>query len=109
MVRVKLYVEGAAARNDLMRQQCREAFSVFFQAARVTLRPRTVPCGGRQAAYDAFANAVGAGKWDELAVLLVDSEDSLGDGLSKWQHLKRRDDWDRPDGVGEDRGGAAGV
>ncbi len=102
-MKVKLYVEGAAARNDLMRQRCREAFSVFFQAARVTLRPRTVPCGGRQAAYDAFVNAVSTGKPDELPLLLVDSEDAIAVDLSKWQHLKRRDDWDRPDGVGDDQ------
>lgn len=103
MVKVKLYVEGAAARNDLMRQRCREAFSVFFQAARVTLRPRTVPCGGRQAAYDAFVNAVNAGKPDELPLLLVDSEESVVVGLSKWQHLKLRDDWECPNGVRDDQ------
>lgn len=102
-MKVKLYVEGAAARNDLMRQRCREAFSVFFQAARVTLRPRTVPCGGRQAAYDAFVCAVNAGKPDELPLLLVDSEDAVAAGLSKWQHLKRRDDWECPNGVREDQ------
>lgn len=48
MVTVKLYVEGAAPKNDLKRTRCREAFSAFFQTAGVASRPRTVPCGGRK-------------------------------------------------------------
>lgn len=103
MVKIKLYVEGAAQRNDLQRTQCREAFSMFFKAAGVAKRPRTVPCGSRQAAYDAFKVAVGSAKSDELPLLLVDSEDPIADGRSNWQHLKARDNWDKPLSAREDQ------
>lgn len=70
MVTVKLYVEGAAQKNDLKRTRCREAFSAFFQTAGVASRPRTVPCGGRKEAYDAFVTAVRTAKPGDLPLLL---------------------------------------
>jgi len=56
---VKLFVEGGAQDSNLERSLCRKAFSQFF-AADARLKgnlPRTVPCGGRKAAYDAFVTA----------------------------------------------------
>lgn len=103
MVTVKLYVEGAAQKNDLMRARCREAFRVFFETAGITGRPRTVPCGGRQKAYDAFVTAVRTAEPGDLPLLLVDSEDPVTAGDSNWRHLKRRDNWDRPGGAKDDQ------
>jgi hypothetical protein len=103
MVTVKLYVEGAASKNDRMRTRCREAFSAFFQTAGITSRPRTVPCGGREDAYNAFVTAVRTAKPGDLPLLLVDSEDPVTAGHSNWQHLKRRDNWDRHGGVKDDQ------
>ncbi len=103
MVTVKLYVEGAAQKNDLERTRCREAFSVFFKTAGVVRRPRTVPCGGRQSAYDAFATAVKSARHGELPLLLVDAEDAVSAGHTTWQHLKARDNWDKPDGATDDQ------
>src|SRR5579863_10022625 len=57
---VKLYVEGGAQDSALERSLCRQAFQKFF-AADPSLKgklPRTVPCGGRDAAYDAFVTAI---------------------------------------------------
>jgi hypothetical protein len=102
MVRAKLYVEGAG-QTDLERSQCRRAFAAFFESAGLTRRPRTVPCGGRGAAYDAFKHAAKAGKQGELPLLLVDSEAAVAPGHTVWQHLKSRDEWDRPSGASEDQ------
>jgi len=103
MVTVRLYVEGAPQKNDLKRERCREAFSTFFEAAGIARRPRTVPCGGRQEAYDAFTTAIKTAKPGELALLLVDAEDFIAAEHTKWQHLKARDNWDRPEGAENDQ------
>ncbi len=103
MVSVKLYVEGAG-QTDFERAQCREAFSTFFAAVDglAGKRPRTKPCGGRQAAYDAFVIALKTSRQGELPLLLVDSEGPVTPGETVWQHLKTRDGWDRPDGAADD-------
>src|SRR6266700_8008904 len=72
---VKIYVEGGAQDSALDRSLCRRAFSKLFTAAGLAGKlPRTVPCGGRKAAYDAFVAAVNNPMPGELALLLVDSE-----------------------------------
>jgi hypothetical protein len=103
MVTIKLYVEGAAQKSDAKRALCREAFGTFFEAAGIARRPRTVACGGRKQAYDAFVTAIKTAKSGELPLLLVDSEEAIADGLSNWQHLKVRDSWDRPNGALDDQ------
>ena len=104
MVTVKLYVEGAG-KTDLERQQCRQAFSTFFGAPGLlpVKRPRTIPCGGRKSAYDAFVAAVKTAKHDDVPLLLVDAEDAVQPGHTVWQHLKSRDDWGKPVGANDDQ------
>ncbi len=103
MVTVKLYVEGAG-QTDLERSQCRQAFSTFFASAGLTTkRPRTVPCGGRQFAYDNFVTAVKTAKPGDLPLLLVDAEEAVAEGQTVWQHLKSCDNWDKPAGAGDDQ------
>lgn len=100
---VKLFVEGGAQDSNLERSLCRKAFSQFF-AADARLKgnlPRTVPCGGRKAAYDAFVTAVRNPTVGVLPLLLVDSETAVAAGHGVWQHLKSRPDdhWEKPEGV----------
>ncbi len=100
---VKLYVEGGTQDSALDRSLCRQAFSRFF-AGDPRLKgklPRTVPCGGRKAAYDAFLTAVKNPRPQELPLLLVDSESPVSDGITVWQHLARRvdDNWEKPETV----------
>ncbi len=105
-MKVKVYVEGAARHSELDRSLCREAFSKFFAAAGLEgKRPRTVPCGGRKQAYDAFLTAVKTVQADELPLLLVDSEIAVPPGMTVWQHLKARpgDNWDKPEGTTDDQ------
>ena len=88
---VKLYVEGGAPDSSLDRSLCRQAFSKFFTAAGLEGRlPRTVPCGGRKAAYDAFVTAVNNPRPGDLPLLLVDSETAVQNGRTVWEHLKFR-------------------
>jgi hypothetical protein len=103
---VKIYVEGSARDSSLDRSFCRQAFSKFFAAAGLEgKRPRTVPCGGRKAAYNAFVTAIANPRPGELPLLLVDSEAPVQAHRTVWEHLKSRpgDNWDKPAGVGNDQ------
>jgi hypothetical protein len=102
-VNIKLYVEGATRRSDFERAICRQAFSEFFAAAGVIHRPRTVPCGGRDATYKDFVTALNGAGPDDLILLLVDSEDAVHPKHTTWQHLKARDGWDKPQGSNDDQ------
>lgn len=65
--------------------------------------PRLVACGGRDATFDDFKTAhTNAAKRDFIAMLL-DSEDPVDDMEKTWDHLKKRDGWDRPDGATDDQ------
>jgi len=96
-------VEGGAQDSALERSLCRQAFGQFFCSdPRLKGKlPRTVPCGGRKAAYEAFVTEVRNPKPGVLPLLLVDSEIGVAKGLTVWEHLKTRpdDNWDKPDGV----------
>src|SRR5580658_8201552 len=104
---VKVYVEGGAQDSALERSLCRQAFSRFFSAdSRLKGKlPRTVPCGGRKAAFDAFVTAVRNPESEVLPLLLVDSEIGVARGNTVWQHLKSRpgDNWEKPEGVADDQ------
>ncbi len=47
-------------------------------------------------AVDLFCKALEHQKPEELPLLLVDSEEAFKDDTSVWQHLKLRDNWDKP-------------
>jgi len=100
-------VEGGAQESALERSLCRQAFAQFFSAdPRLKGKlPRTVPCGGRKAAYDAFVTAARNPRPGLLALLLVDSECAVAKGKTVWEHLKSRpeDNWDKPEGVTDDQ------
>lgn len=95
-----IYVEGGGDSNDL-RRRCREGFGRFLRAALPdgASQARIVACGSRDDAYNRFAVAVAAG---DDAMLLVDSEDPVPDGMTAWDHLHTRDGWDCPPGATED-------
>lgn len=107
MVVMKLFVEGGGDAKTL-RTACREGFTEFLKKAGLLgYMPRVVPCGSRQNAYDDYCIALRNG---EIAMLLVDSEDSVAPALLKvdnedkvtsaqpWEHLKNRigDKWAKP-------------
>jgi len=105
---VYVYAEGggSGSNSSALQSEYRQAFSEFFSRTALgkTRRPRLVACGGRQQAFDMFKTAIGQGK---NAILLVDSEAALAvahepppaDTWKPWEHLKNRDNWDKPLGA----------
>lgn len=99
---MKIYVEGGGDSKEL-KTRCRRGFSNFFEKAGLKGRmPRVVACGSRNDAFDSFCTAL-ANK--EEALLLVDSEELVAaeyqmgnwDEWKPWDHLKSRDNWNKPD------------
>jgi len=102
----KIYVEGAAQNSKSNRTHCRNSFRTFFTRAGLGGKlPRTVPCGGRKRAYDAFVTAVRNPEPGWLPLLLVDSETTVQEGKTVWEHLESRpgDKWGKPEGAKDDQ------
>ena len=92
---VKLYVEGGGDSKTL-KTACRRGFSRFIEKAGAAGRmPSVVACGSRENAYDSFRAALASG---DNAILLVDAEKPVT-AVGPWEHLKGRDNWDRPTGT----------
>lgn len=99
MVRVRIYAEGGGE-GQLLDTLFRQGWSEFFKTAGLEGRmPRVVRGKSRERTFDLFSKAVKTAKQNELPLLLVDSEGPVAAGHSPWQHLKDRDDWNRPRGA----------
>jgi len=98
--KITIYVEGGGDTSAL-RGKCRRAFSSFLEKAGfVGKMPKIVACGSRNAAFDSFCIAKRQGN---NALLLIDSEAPVQSiSVNPWEHLKNRDDWDRPQNATED-------
>jgi hypothetical protein len=100
-VKVKLYIEGGGE-SQLQDQMFRRAWRAFFEKAGLKGRmPTPFRGSSRQKTFDAYQTAVRTRKTDELPLLLVDSEDLVNPHHSAWQHLKHRDNWDKPSRAGD--------
>lgn len=93
-----LYIEGGESKEDQIR--CREGFRKLIEKSGLSGRmPRLSACGGRGSAFDDFKTAHASRKVGAYIAMLVDSEDPV-EGLEKtWDHLKSRDQWDKPVGA----------
>ena len=100
---VRLYVEGGGRGKDLP-SMCRRGFRGFLKKAGLQgSMPRIVASGSRNSAYRDYCTAIKNG---ETALLLVDSEGPVDpahqsghpEAWQPWQHLKQRDNWDKPQG-----------
>jgi len=58
-------------------------------------------CGSRDNAYGDFCTALKTADKNDCPILLVDSEAQVNANDSPWQHLKKRDKWDKPNGAGD--------
>lgn len=65
--------------------------------------PRIIRGQGRQRTFELFVTAVENPEPGVLPLLLVDSEGPLAESHTEWQHLKARDNWERPDGARDDQ------
>lgn len=102
MVTAHLYIEGAESKEDQIR--CREGFRRLLEKAGFIGRmPRLSACGGRNSAFDDFKTAHAGAKAGHFVAMLIDSEDPVTDVEKPWQHLKIRDNWDRPAGAADEQ------
>ena len=99
-----LYIEGGGNSKE-EKIRCREAFTTLLKRQGFAGRlPRLTACGGRGAAFDDFKTAHGNSASGNFVGLLIDSEDPATmpeDPLQQctWEHLRRRDGWERPAGA----------
>jgi hypothetical protein len=101
-VSARIYAEGGGP-GQLYDSLFRAAWKEFFQSAGLAGRlPRVIRGEGRSQTFDLFITAVQNRRAGEIPFLLVDSEDPLQPGHTVWQHLKARDNWDKPQGAGDD-------
>jgi hypothetical protein len=100
---VKIYAEGGGE-GELLDTLFRQGWSEFFRAAGLVGRmPRPVRGKGRDRTFDLFLTAVENAGPNDLPLLLVDSEGPVTLGHTVWQHLKTRDNWDKPNGASNDQ------
>ena len=98
MVTTKLCVEGGG--NKTLNRECRRGFGKFVEKAGAAGKmPQIVACGSRENAYDSFKTVLATGC---AAILLVDAEEQVT-AQGPWQHLKTRDNWDRPSSATDDQ------
>lgn len=100
---IAIYMEGGGDRAN-SRAMLRQGMDAFLHEIKEAFRQRRwrwklVCCGGRDEAYRRFMNARTNGEY-EIAVLLVDSEESLCASTPS-DHLRERDGWDF-EGVDDD-------
>ncbi len=99
----KIYIEGGGDSKEL-HTRCREGFRRLLEKSGLAGRmPRLVACGGRAAAFGDFSMAHANASHGEYVALLIDSEDPLADIELTWEHLKRRDGWEKPDGADDEQ------
>jgi len=102
-----IYLEGGGGSS--LDARCQEGFNKLLQAMGFAGRmPKLIVCGGRGQAFDRFKTALKEDKASFIG-LWIDSEDPVGlnksntdserDKLRVWDHLRRRDRWDRPHGA----------
>ncbi len=102
MVRAKIYLEGGgdSKEQDI---RCQEGFHKLLKNCGFEGRyPRLRACGGRNQVFNAFCAAFGSNCTSYIA-MLIDSEDPIINKEASWQHLKARDNWDKPQGATDDQ------
>lgn len=103
MVEIRIYAEGGGEGEELD-TRFREGWREFFKSAGLAGRmPRIIRGKGRSRTFELFKTAVARRLPDTLPLLLVDSEGPIRHDHTVWQHLKARDNWDRPPEVSEDQ------
>ncbi len=108
---VYVYAEGggSGAHSADLQAEFRQAFAEFLSKTNlgITRRPRVVPCGGREQAFDSFRTAIAQG---QNALLLVDSETPINPlhhppaprACKPWAHLHAQASWDTPPNASDD-------
>ncbi len=102
MVNKHLYIEGGESKEDQIR--CRQGFRKLLENAGFIGRmPRLSACGSRTSAFSDFKTAYKKASSEDYVAMLIDSEDPVEDLKKTWDHLKTRDQWDKPEGVDDNQ------
>ena len=93
---VAIYMEGGGDRAD-GKNALRQGMDKLLEPVKAVARSnawhwKLVPCGGRDAAFRAFRNAISAHS-DAIVALLVDSEGPVSADTAPRAHLAQRDGW----------------
>jgi hypothetical protein len=105
-VSTEIYIEGGAAGADSkdLQIRCREGFRKLLEKCGYKGRmPRLFACGSRGATFDDFKVGIAGMVRGDYVAMWIDSEDPLSDIDKTWDHLKRRDNWDKPIGATDDQ------
>ena len=102
-MKVTIYLEGGGDAKAL-RILCREGFRKLFERCGFRGRmPHLVAYGGRERAFDDFRTAHRKGNAQNIALMLIDSEDPMDDINATWSHLEKRDQWKKPDDADDEQ------
>ena len=93
-----IYIEGGGDSKEL-HKRCRKGFRILLENSGFKGNmPKLVSCGGRESAFQDFQIAHKNKSNSDFVAMLIDSEDILTDLNETWNHLKSRDEWDKPPG-----------
>jgi hypothetical protein len=101
---IRIYIEGGGDSKNT-KKLIKEGFAGFLKpiadvAINQKIKWDIIICGTRNNAFRDFKNALKSHP-DAFNVLLVDAEAPVNQ-KSPWEHLKLRDNWDKPAGVVDD-------
>ena len=99
----RLYIEGGGD-GKAGKIRCREGFRNLLDKCGFRGRmPSLIACGSRNSAYGRFKSAQELGLTKGYVALLIDSEEPPSIIDETWDHLLRRDGWQRPRGAQDEQ------
>jgi len=100
---ITIYIEGGGDSKEL-HTRCREGFrNLLEKCGYIGKMPKLVACGGRGSAFSDFKTAHRGGITGDFDIMLIDSEDPMTDIEAAWNHLRKRDNWETPEGATDDQ------
>lgn len=98
-MKVRIYVEGGGKTSW---DECRLGFAELLRKALPDgPRPKVIPCGPRERAFEDFCIALRE-HGDDLVLLLVDAEAPVRASGRPWAHLQQIDHWSKPRAATDD-------
>ena len=93
-----IYIEGASVGPDskYLQIRCREGFHKLFAKCNFPRQPALKAGGSRQNTYKLFSTAHKHAAAADYVAMLVDSEVPIDNIEQTWDHLKQRDNWNKP-------------
>jgi hypothetical protein len=96
---IRIYIEGGGDKKE-QKAMLRKGFSKFLESLSNSARHQNIKwdiiiCGTRNNAFRDFRNGLKSHP-EAVNILLVDAEAPVKVNSPPWQHLKSRDNWDRP-------------